>query len=187
MDIFHTGKEDPKDDHKLVHERLLEVAVPDEPPEGSSRPIRLEDCLESYFNNRVEVVRRLERSNTLSSIRSDATSPTMEKEWAQHVEVVERSTPNTPASDHPPSSQLPPITQLPSATRLRSTSIIRQRVVEDDGKEDHSDTNSTRGSIRKGSKTEVMMPAWQFFNLIRLSTNYLHVPRGICSSIRTPC
>ena len=68
MDIYHTGTEDDGDDHKFIHERLLEVAVPPDP--GNGRPIQLEDCLENFFNNRVEVVRRLERSNTLSSIRS---------------------------------------------------------------------------------------------------------------------
>ena len=29
MDLYHTGKEDPNDDHKFVNERLLEVAVLD--------------------------------------------------------------------------------------------------------------------------------------------------------------
>jgi hypothetical protein len=93
MDIFHTGKEDDKDDHKFVQERLLEVAVPDDAER--ERPIRLEDCLESYFNNQVEVVRRLERSNTRSSVKS-ARSPffdksSYEREWSEgastHVEV----------------------------------------------------------------------------------------------------
>jgi hypothetical protein len=44
MDIFHEGKGDAADDHKFINERLLEVAIPQQAPEG--RPIRLEDCLE---------------------------------------------------------------------------------------------------------------------------------------------
>ena len=50
MDIYHTGKEDLTDDHKFINERLLEVAIP-EAVEGQT--ITLEDCLESYFNNRI--------------------------------------------------------------------------------------------------------------------------------------
>lgn len=48
MDIYHTGAEDATDDHKFIHERLLEVAVPDD--NGSGRAIQLEDCLESYVS-----------------------------------------------------------------------------------------------------------------------------------------
>lgn len=68
MDIFHTGKEEVNDDHKFVNERLLEVAVPEDPGDGSA--ITLEDCLETYFNNRIEVRRYLERRNTLQPLRS---------------------------------------------------------------------------------------------------------------------
>ena len=68
MDIYHTGKEEVNDDHKFVNERLLEVAVPEDPQDGSA--ITLEDCLETYFNNRIEVRRYLERRNTLQPLRS---------------------------------------------------------------------------------------------------------------------
>ena len=68
MDIYHTGKEEVNDDHKFVNERLLEVAVPEDPGNGSV--ITLEDCLETYFNNRIEVRRYLERRNTLQPLRS---------------------------------------------------------------------------------------------------------------------
>lgn len=68
MDIYHTGKEEVNDDHKFVNERLLEVAVPKDPGDGSA--ITLEDCLETYFNNRIEVRRYLERRNTLQPLRT---------------------------------------------------------------------------------------------------------------------
>lgn len=68
MDIYHTGKEEANDDHKFVNERLLEVAVPEDP--GDGRAITLENCLETYFNNRIEVRRYLERRNTLQPLRS---------------------------------------------------------------------------------------------------------------------
>ncbi|GAB0137133.1 hypothetical protein EsDP_00005414 [Epichloe bromicola] len=53
VDLFHQGKKD-KDDHKVVYERMLNLAVPSD-PEGKG--IRLEDCLEEYFNARVDVLR----------------------------------------------------------------------------------------------------------------------------------
>lgn len=64
MDVYHTGKEDT-DDHRIVRERLLDVAIPEPPDDGSS--INLEDCLENYFNNKVEVKRHLQRRNTINA------------------------------------------------------------------------------------------------------------------------
>jgi len=34
MDIFHEGKGDVADDHKFINERLLEVAIPQQPPKA---------------------------------------------------------------------------------------------------------------------------------------------------------
>ena len=68
MDIYHTGKEDANDDHKFINERLLEVAVPEDP--GNGRAIALEDCLETYFNNRIEVKRYLERRRSSHRLQS---------------------------------------------------------------------------------------------------------------------
>jgi hypothetical protein len=67
MDVYHTGKDD-LDDHKIVQERLLEVALPDPPEDApeSGYTIKLEDCLENYFNNQIEVKRHLQRRNTVS-------------------------------------------------------------------------------------------------------------------------
>ncbi|ODA84030.1 hypothetical protein RJ55_02548 [Drechmeria coniospora] len=53
VDLFHQGRKD-KDDHKVVYERLLNLAVPLD-PEGKG--VKLEDCLEEYFNARVDVLR----------------------------------------------------------------------------------------------------------------------------------
>lgn len=169
MDIFHTGAEDDKDDHKLIQERLLEVAVPDETP--GSEGITLEHCLENYFNNRVEVRRHLARSNTLSSVKSG--KEVKDEEASQHVEVTELawSTPNTPISGSLPSAPIP----IRPGGRLRTTSIIRQRVVEEKPQEDGGSSEIIPGSpsTRKGSlRKEVLMPAWQFFNLLRPSPIY---------------
>ncbi|KAL1626530.1 hypothetical protein SLS54_002692 [Diplodia seriata] len=90
MDIYHTGKEDVADDHRFVNERLLEVAIPEDNPH-SDEPIKLEECLEIYFNNRIEVRRHLERRSTLQSVReNEEPSPRPpEKSNAVHVESIE--------------------------------------------------------------------------------------------------
>lgn len=184
MDLYHTGTEEDPDDHKYIHERLLEVAVPDPPADGGS--VSLEDCLESFFNNQVDVRRYmdvLERSNTMSSVRSDR-SPLSEKEL--ELGELSQSLPNTPLSPLAPSSP------LSSGNRHRSPSIIRNIVVETtevDARSDSTDNHSRRGSIRKGKTTrrEVSMKAWQFFNLIRPLPIYSnlqpHTPPPDCPRI----
>ncbi|ETS80203.1 hypothetical protein PFICI_07732 [Pestalotiopsis fici W106-1] len=53
VDLFHQGKNDEAD-HKVVYERLLNLAVP---PDTDGKGIDLEDCLEEYFNSEVHVHR----------------------------------------------------------------------------------------------------------------------------------
>ena len=53
VDLFHQGERDA-DDHKVVYERLLNLAVP---PDPEGKGVKLEDCLEDYFNTRVDVLR----------------------------------------------------------------------------------------------------------------------------------
>ncbi|KAI0167134.1 cysteine proteinase [Hypoxylon sp. FL1284] len=53
VDLFHQGKGDDAD-HKVVYERLLNLAVP---PDNDGKGVRLEDCLEDYFNSQVDVFR----------------------------------------------------------------------------------------------------------------------------------
>lgn len=168
MDIFHTGKEDVSDDHKFVNERLLEVAIPDEPEDGTV--ITLEDCLETYFNNRIEVKRYLERKGTLNSARQSM-SVDLTKGSASHVEVAEyeESQPSTPMC-LPPQNAGPP--ESPIQTRLRAPSIIREHYVSEKGElldssappetESGQPGRKRAGTVRK----EVMMPAFQFFSLI---------------------
>ncbi|KAI9721510.1 MAG: hypothetical protein M1812_002272 [Candelaria pacifica] len=158
MDIFHTGKEEATDDHKFINERLLEVSIPADPEDGKG--ITLEDCLETYFNNRIEVKRHLERRRTVNSVRSTESldSP---KAPAYHVEATETdSLPSSPTTSSP---------MRPTQTRHRAPSIIQERFVarEDDASNFADEkaslsTRQRRGTIRK----EVMMPAWQFFSLI---------------------
>ncbi|KAI9149238.1 hypothetical protein HJFPF1_11288 [Paramyrothecium foliicola] len=58
VDLFHQGKRDA-DDHKVVYERLLNLAVP---PDPEGKGIKLEDCLEEYFNAKVDVLRDSEEA-----------------------------------------------------------------------------------------------------------------------------
>lgn len=169
MDIFHTGKEEANDDHRFVQERLLEVAIPEEPADG--KVITLEDCLEIYFNSRIEVKRYLERRATMSSMRS-RWSVASHKAQALHIETVEldESQPSTPLSARP-QSPLPAYSPVRPATgRDRTPSIIQEHYVSEktDMGDFVSDENSDRGRPRAGTlRKEVMMPAWQFFSLIR--------------------
>lgn len=179
MDIFHTGKEEESDDHKFVNERLLEVAVPEEP--GDGRLITLEECLETYFNNKIEVKRYLERRNTTKSIRSGRSFDSS-KGSSSHVETVEVdaskiSTPLSPAA--PYKSMLNPFTRA-SSVPILAPSIIQEYFVSEK-REPPGISFSTEkesgfsGRQRSGSVRQVMMPAFQFFSLLREvpSTVYL--------------
>ncbi|KUJ20129.1 cysteine proteinase [Mollisia scopiformis] len=170
VDLVHGGKDD-SDDHKLIQERLLNVAVPDEDPNGAA--IKLEDCLESYFNGRVDVNRFLERTQTNQSI-SSAASPSTSKEASEHVEISELSwsTPNTPTTPQTPN------TPLSLSGRLRATSIIRRRMVETgEGEATSESSTSPTHLTRKGSiRKEVLMPAWQFYHLIPWHTEKGETP-----------
>ena len=167
MDLYHLGKEDAGDDHKFVNERLLEVAIPEPPTDG--RPITLEDCLESYFNNKVEVTRHLERKNTLTST-TPQTPRDPEKARLAKIEVAQLrgSESPTPLTGGPP--RYPNSPSRPS-NRSRGSSLIKEHYVfekidtQDPASPSSLEGNTGRrraGSIRKA----VMMPAWQFFSLI---------------------
>ncbi|KND93579.1 hypothetical protein TOPH_01681 [Tolypocladium ophioglossoides CBS 100239] len=62
VDLFHQGKKD-EDDHKVVYERLLNLAVP---PDPVGKGVKLEDCLEEYFNAQVDVLRDSEEAKKSS-------------------------------------------------------------------------------------------------------------------------
>ena len=173
VDIFHQGKEESNDDHRFVRERLLEVAIPEEPADG--RIITLEECLETYFNNRIEVKRfLLDRRLTATSMRSRWSVDSM-KGRALHIEAVEvdESQPSTPSSIMP-QSPLPAYSPA-RPTRDRAPSIIQEYYPSE--KSDipelslsDAEVNGQKGRPRHQSiKKEILMPAWQFFSLIRIS------------------
>lgn len=175
MDIFHTGKEEENDDHRFVNERLLEVAVPKEPEDG--RIITLEECLETYFNNKIEVKRYLERKNTLKSVRSQISFDS-NKASTSHIESVELdgSIP-TPLSPSAPSTTFSKSPTQALNFRQRAPSIIQEHFFS----EKHEtfglsspieEKGSVKGRPRAGSVRQVMMPAFQFFSLLRKSFAY---------------
>lgn len=185
MDIYHTGREDKEDDHKFVNERLLEVAIPEQEGEDV---ITLEDCLETYFNNRIEVKRFLQRQNTIGSIRSadrEAVDRDPEKNETIHVESIELLGPESPMVSTPtsmaPSTPLTPVRPTLDGRR-RADSIFSQRFKNPEDtrfdEKKHLDdmwNNSSAGRPRSASllRKEVLMPAWQFFSLIRKSLLYI--------------
>jgi len=162
MDIYHTGREDASDDHKFINERLLELAIPDEREDGTAST--LEDCLEMYFNNRIEVKRYLdllERKTTLGSVRSCADSI---KGHASHIEVaeVDTSQPSTPVFQRQTSS-FSAMPGRPAFQRNRGASIIQEHYID----EKHGVLGDPGEGRSPHLKKEVMMPAWQFYSLIR--------------------
>ena len=160
MDIYHTGKEDMNDDHKTINERLLEVAIPENSDDNSS--VTLESCLEAYFNNRIEVKRHMHRMSTVQKLKSEPKDETV------HIEAIEVSSqPSSPvteiADNHLKSAR-------PMSIQSRNNSIFSERYADDDGNPDASaeEAVAAKGRPRKGSlRKEVLMPAWQFFRLIR--------------------
>lgn len=148
MDIYHTGKEDIADDHRFVNERLLEVAIPEDNPH-SDEPIKLEECLEIYFNNRIEVRRHLERRNTLQSVQeNEAGQGSSEKSNVVHVETVEVAS----GSDSPAAPTY--------------NSIFSERHTEGEPSDRKTPDGPGRPRAASLAKKEITMPAWQFFSLI---------------------
>lgn len=158
MDIYHTGKEDANDDHKFVNERLLEVAVPDDPGDGSA--IGLEDCLETYFNNRIEVRRFLERRNTLRPSRS-IESIDSNKGHAVHIDLPNSddslATNPVPLQSHCIAGQVPPAP--PPLTDHKAPSIVKEYFISEKcdslrpsspiERESHGPGRTRAGSLRK--------------------------------------
>lgn len=162
------------DDHKVVYERLLNLAVPAD-PEGKG--VKLEDCFEDYFNTTVDVSRdNLEEKGSddrpllspRSTVRMVHDSPEEEAEALDHVDGAPLQRRWTAVDASEPSSSTPDL-ERPNA-RHRSTSIIQRIVLDDEGKPTDSDASSLiQKAKRKGSTVvkAVTIPAWQFFRLIR--------------------
>jgi hypothetical protein len=199
VDLFHHGKNDDAD-HKVVYERLLNLAVP---PDSEGKGVKLEDCLEEYFNSQVDVLREgLDEKKIVE--RSDSTlmpNPLnvfgVPKSTIRVVELEnsQASTPQ-PFPDADPLSlqQLNPVMHdllatdiqpnpdsqssvtrsqsVPRPNRSRTESIIQRVVLEKQEQPSDADTaNLFQRAKRTASVVKaVTIPAWQFFKLIRTSS-----------------
>lgn len=177
MDLFHHGKGDV-DDHKVVHERCLNLPIP---PDTDGKGIKLEDCMEAYFNNKVDVLRdsleekksidrpMLSPESTIRMVpedgdetpRAEEENAQLQRRWTTHGDVV-----------HSPTSVSSP-DFAPSGSRTRSTSIIQRIVVNEKHSGGPSADPETRSLLQRAKRTgstvvkAVTIPAWQFYRLIR--------------------
>ncbi|KAM0435271.1 hypothetical protein ACHAPT_003365 [Fusarium lateritium] len=112
VDLFHQGKKD-KDDHKVVYERLLNLAVP---PDPEDKGIKLEDCLEEYFNAQVDVKRDSEDGKKLGvDEKSRSEVPTLKHRDTIRIITEERGEPSTPITASP--TTMTPIERTPTAEK----------------------------------------------------------------------
>ncbi|KAI2470331.1 cysteine proteinase [Annulohypoxylon bovei var. microspora] len=190
VDLFHQGKNDDAD-HKVVYERLLNLAVP---PDNDGRGIKLEDCLEEYFNSQVDVLRdsldekkAAERSNMASKSLSPVTSISStgfkntirvvteedQQDESEKSPYLERRWTVAPDS-HSLNLQVDEDTEASGSQsilrphRSRTESIIQRVVLDEQGKPTESDAASLFQRAKKTASVvrAVTIPAWQFFRLI---------------------
>ncbi|KAI8965728.1 cysteine proteinase [Daldinia sp. FL1419] len=192
VDLFHQGKNDDAD-HKVVYERLLNLAVP---PDNNGKGIRLEDCLEEYFNSQVDVLRdsleekKIERSDPVPNLQPPDTSnePTSTIRLVTEEDQQECVTPGSENGPHLERrwtiAQEPHFSGLQTESeaetsgsqpvlrphRSRTESIIQRVVVDEQGKSSESESD-TASLFQRAKKTAsvvraVTIPAWQFFRLI---------------------
>lgn len=190
VDLFHQGKNDDAD-HKVVYERLLNLAVP---TDADGKGIKLEDCLEEYFNSQVDVHRdsledgKQARRMTItptpatpstpkSTIRlvtddgndtEGSSSTATDEKGEQSTESLERCRTEPPQAAG--SSTLPHDEAFVRPPRRRTESIIQRVVLDDHDKPSHQADNASlfeRAKRRASVVKAVTIPAWQFFRLIR--------------------
>lgn len=196
VDLFHQGKKDDAD-HKVVFERLLNLGVP---ADTEGKGVKLEDCLEEYFNTQVDVLRdsldekiAAERPTATSSPLStetpntpiipikvndgnkeeDADAESDDEPEPPHIERRWTTTPNPQAGG----------SQAVRPHRSRTESIIQRVVLDEEGKPTESDAASLFQRTKKRASVvkAVTIPAWQFFKLIRKLLHFS--PIGLSSKL----
>ncbi|KAL6854179.1 ubiquitin carboxyl-terminal hydrolase domain-containing protein [Trichoderma novae-zelandiae] len=127
VDLYHQGKQD-KDDHKIVYERLLNLAVPSD-PDGSG--VKLEDCLEEYFNTQVDVLRDSEEAK---KAEADAANPSLSPKLMIPVQIqLVRDSPAGESSTTPAVVTSSPI-ELSPAKPLAD--VLLEKDEEENGEEE---------------------------------------------------
>lgn len=202
VDLFHQGKNDEAD-HKVVYERLLNLAVP---PDAEGKGIKLEDCLEEYFNSQVDVHR--DSFDDAKGSRRPPPTPTPRSPPAPEAPATPKSTIRLVSEDNDKAQTPRPslddlangaplerrwterpksrgagdmtgcATEPSSPTRVhrsRTESIIQRVVLDEKGKPTESETASLFARARQKVSVvkAITIPAWQFFRLIRTSQTSL--------------
>ncbi|KAI0459872.1 cysteine proteinase [Xylaria acuta] len=182
VDLFHQGKNDDAD-HKVVYERLLNLAVP---PDSEGKGVKLEDCLEEYFNSQVDVHREgldekkagdgFDRSPTSYSLNSPITpkstirvvetedsqaSTSLDAFPAAQTQIIEQTdqvAPYSHASEVQSNTESQPSSRVSQLNlrplRSRTDSIIQRIVV--DRQEQSSDTDTASLFQRAKRKASVV-------------------------------
>ncbi|RPA83755.1 cysteine proteinase [Ascobolus immersus RN42] len=174
MDLAHGAKEAMDDDHRFVNERLLSIALP--PDKGQS--VQLEECLERYFSDKIEVKRYLEqRSNVRPEVNEPpaAAHPELEtvttldslKATSSHVEAVEvgvemTSGPSTPAPTSPTETLRQPLFRGRTDQTLVAADVASKQ------EEENEADKPIEHPIRRGSMSQIeaTIPAWCFFSVL---------------------
>jgi hypothetical protein len=181
VDMFHQGKSD-KDDHKVVQERLLNLAVPADP---DGRGIKLEDCLEDYFNTKVDIMRdslveknphglSLSPEDTIRIVTAeeDGEANDLMASPVQMQHTPLRRTTSAGETSQATTSESQPGTR--PAPRHRATSIIQRIIVDEQGKPHETSASASdpatllQRARRTGSTVvkAVTVPSWMFSRLI---------------------
>lgn len=185
VDMYHQGKSD-KDDHKVVQERLLNLAVPED---VDGRGVKLEDCLEDYFNTKVEIMRdsleekvpnapSLSPEDTIRMVtggedaeRGDMMTSPVQMQNSPMRRALSAMDVLSPAPND--NGQAESATKRPQ-NRHRATSIIQRIIVDEQGKPDEAsaatiDPATVRQRARRTGSTvvkAVTIPSWMFSRLI---------------------
>lgn len=163
MDIAHGGKEETKDDHRLINERLLLVSVPN--TDDASQPILLEECLESYFANSISVSRQIERRRTLENHENPLIR---NRKFSVSIHAQELTNSNVSLDQLPP----PEEKSLPQI-------VLHDNTPEPDDNPPPYSTVSTSQPLQSEKRStplwnknmEIDLPAWMFLQLVPFYTN----------------
>lgn len=155
------------------------------PPDPEGKGLKLEDCLEEYFNNKVDVLRDsleekkgadrpsvvLRRETTIRIVPEDK-----EISQTEHVEdpalqlTLSETDPIVQSPVETPASSSSKVFDSLPGLRHRSASIIQRIVVNEQGATPDIASESFLQRARRTGSTvvkAVTIPAWQFFRLIR--------------------
>lgn len=163
LDIEHGGKKDDDDDHKLINERMLLVSVP---PGDDNDPILLEQCLESYFANSINVRRQLERRKTLEMAGDLPTRTRKFSVSIQAREVTDAPAPGSPGLSDAVSRVV--IEETADAPPEYNT-LFKNDYKISPPLEKQPDRSQSNPFWTKNM--EINLPAWMFLQLVPFYTN----------------